>query len=442
MIVFKCISCGSRLRVSDDKGGKRGKCPKCSMMVRVPRSQVEADATDAHRAEVRARKMSEHRQRREADGDVFSEIVGEVLSSRPAWKSPARHDPQQEAPGVQSPDAPAPGESEAPDHGREVPLPPDETPVEASALADEADRGAEDAPPSDGLDEQPEDAPPSDGLDEQPEAEAPDPEALRRSAEAPSAPPMSWPAEAALSEATGDSGPGSDLDALVQATRAVRTAGSGEGSRASASDDVRTLPDHAEPAQGIWESPAEDAAQDTGIAHWPTAPVRGSHGLLALLVLLAVVAGIMAIVTWRYREHTWRFRDAITRCLPSVKFSSDGAGERARPGCIAGRILLCNEFGGPCSLIALPDPQLVAESADEVGTVIFVRRNDEVAKAMSYRGIGRPPVRRLVGYEMCAVDVASGRRICAAVVMAADDKQAVEALHMLIARCLRRPPPG
>jgi len=36
MIEFDCESCGVRLRVPDDKGGKRGKCPRCASVIRVP----------------------------------------------------------------------------------------------------------------------------------------------------------------------------------------------------------------------------------------------------------------------------------------------------------------------------------------------------------------------------------------------------------------------
>ena len=36
MIQFRCQGCGTGIRVSDDKAGKRGRCPKCSAIVRVP----------------------------------------------------------------------------------------------------------------------------------------------------------------------------------------------------------------------------------------------------------------------------------------------------------------------------------------------------------------------------------------------------------------------
>jgi len=36
MIRFLCQTCGARIRVNDDKAGKRGQCPKCGGIVRVP----------------------------------------------------------------------------------------------------------------------------------------------------------------------------------------------------------------------------------------------------------------------------------------------------------------------------------------------------------------------------------------------------------------------
>ncbi len=41
MITFKCRSCGHRLRVPDAGAGRKGKCPKCSTVVRVPQVASE-----------------------------------------------------------------------------------------------------------------------------------------------------------------------------------------------------------------------------------------------------------------------------------------------------------------------------------------------------------------------------------------------------------------
>lgn len=54
MIELICHSCGSKFRLSDDKGGRRGKCPKCGCLLIVPQAtSIEKSKTDvalpAHR---------------------------------------------------------------------------------------------------------------------------------------------------------------------------------------------------------------------------------------------------------------------------------------------------------------------------------------------------------------------------------------------------------
>ncbi|HMF11559.1 MAG TPA: serine/threonine-protein kinase [Gemmataceae bacterium] len=44
MIAFSCASCGKRLKVGDDRAGKRGKCPSCGQKTRIP--QPESSAND------------------------------------------------------------------------------------------------------------------------------------------------------------------------------------------------------------------------------------------------------------------------------------------------------------------------------------------------------------------------------------------------------------
>src|SRR5262249_19464069 len=44
MIAFSCASCGKRLKVGDDRAGKRGKCPSCGQKPRIP--QPESSAND------------------------------------------------------------------------------------------------------------------------------------------------------------------------------------------------------------------------------------------------------------------------------------------------------------------------------------------------------------------------------------------------------------
>lgn len=47
MIIVDCSSCGSRLRVSDDKAGRRGKCPKCQAILTIPLQSQEPIQTIA-----------------------------------------------------------------------------------------------------------------------------------------------------------------------------------------------------------------------------------------------------------------------------------------------------------------------------------------------------------------------------------------------------------
>ena len=160
---------------------------------------------------------------------------------------------------------------------------------------------------------------------------------------------------------------------------------------------------------------------------------------MALLALLAVVAGVVGMVAWRNWQHTQRFGQLVARCLPSVLFPSDGAAPPAMPGCLRGKILLCGESGGPCSLSSLPDPQIIADGgAETVATVIFIRRNDHAPKVRTFRAMRRPSAKAPVAYEMCAVEAVSGRRLCAETVVAWDHDQAVQALCRLIERCVRR----
>ena len=325
------------MQVADDKAGKRGKCPKCALMVRVPQSQAGAETAEAHRVLLRTVGGSMPSQR--DDDDFFGDVVTEVLSASAARRAPAGADPPPATPPA----------------GAEGPLPPA------------------------------------------------DPEALRLSAEAPSAPPMSWPASASPSGATGQA-------VAAQTTAPGKSADSGE--------------DSADP-----DSPEATAA---------TAGAKGGHGLWAMLGVLVVSAGVVGVVAWQNWQHVSRFSDAITRCLPNAAFPTDGARPRAMPGCLTGKVLLCNASGGPCPPGLLPNWRLVATSAEQVGTVIFIRRNDHAPEAQAFRVMGRRPARPAAAYEMCAVDARSGRRICADTVVAADKEKALEALCRLINTCVRR----
>ena len=46
MITFRCDSCGRGLRVSESHAGKKGRCPKCSSIVRVPCADPEIQESE------------------------------------------------------------------------------------------------------------------------------------------------------------------------------------------------------------------------------------------------------------------------------------------------------------------------------------------------------------------------------------------------------------
>src|SRR5262249_55207946 len=45
-IFFSCNSCDNKLRVSDDKAGKKAKCPRCGEVVTIPDSDLAPEAID------------------------------------------------------------------------------------------------------------------------------------------------------------------------------------------------------------------------------------------------------------------------------------------------------------------------------------------------------------------------------------------------------------
>src|SRR5262245_32570639 len=49
MIAFACANCGKRLKVADDRAGKRGKCPSCGQKTSIPRSVASAGANGGAR---------------------------------------------------------------------------------------------------------------------------------------------------------------------------------------------------------------------------------------------------------------------------------------------------------------------------------------------------------------------------------------------------------
>ena len=118
-------------------------------------------------------------------------------------------------------------------------------------------------------------------------------------------------------------------------------------------------------------------------------------------------------------------------------FDSPGDGSHARTGAMTGKILLCNDMGGPCPVPLVFDEGLIARSADQVGTVIFIRRNDKTPQTRTFRKGERVFATAPVGYELCAVDVKSNQRICTVAVTGENAAQATEKLYRLIKRCVR-----
>jgi len=339
MITFKCVSCGATLRVAKEKGGKQGKCPRCSLMVRVPHSQMEADDAEY----LLAQRQDHAQQRLAAGGEPPAEQAGGPPPSQPVGTD---SDVIEVYPGAESPQAaPAP----APGAGENAPVG-----TETVSVASRAS----------------------------------------------SAPPMSWPTEAS------------------QTPRAPGAA-----------------PHPAPTAPPAPAPPAPPAAAQAPTTPASTASVRGSHGLLALLVVLLVAVATVGWVGWRNWEHTWNFSTVITLCRPAMTF-------QARPrepesGSLRGKVLVCNELGGPSPVTSTGNGDLVATSVNEVKAVIFVRRNDQTSQARAFRRSGRILAAAPVGYEICAVDVDTRQVLWTATVGAEDEGRAAEALYGLIRRCTR-----
>jgi len=374
-------------------------------MVRVPQSQVEANAAEAHRAARRARMIDPPKT--DQDDDLFNNVVNEVIGSARMRTPVPRPAPSQTSPapkvlGAAPIDPRRDVVTQAMDVARAEPAPtaPDDDDAATAEVVEDDQAAAHDAH---------------------------DAEAMRQSAEAPSAPPMSWPAE----KTEADDGPPSDLDALVHAAQqspapiAAADAVSDEGELSAVNRRRPDRPDR--PPLVI--TPVGQA----------TASVRGAHGLLGMAVLLLVVVGALAMVGWRNWEHTWNFSGVITRCLPAVSFVSPGDPNEARIGSMKGKILLCNEAGGRCSAPLAFSDDLTATRVDQVGTVIFIRRNDDTLLTQAFREGGRAFAHAPAGYEMCAVDVTSGKRICTVAVAAGNAEEAAERLYWLIKRCVRPP---
>jgi predicted RNA-binding Zn-ribbon protein involved in translation (DUF1610 family) len=43
---FTCPECGNKLRAKQEFSGKKGKCPKCSKMINIPKPAAKADTNN------------------------------------------------------------------------------------------------------------------------------------------------------------------------------------------------------------------------------------------------------------------------------------------------------------------------------------------------------------------------------------------------------------
>jgi serine/threonine protein kinase len=83
MIAFACAKCGKRLKVGDDRAGKRGKCPSCGEKTRIP----QLDKTSANGP---ASAPSTGQAGRSSGGDSGSRRVKKVTPSDYSFLSPAQ----------------------------------------------------------------------------------------------------------------------------------------------------------------------------------------------------------------------------------------------------------------------------------------------------------------------------------------------------------------
>jgi DNA-directed RNA polymerase subunit RPC12/RpoP len=78
MIAFECLSCGTKLKVSDEKAGKAAKCPKCAERIQIPAAAIaetheELDSESSPLTEeARPKKRRKRRRRRRKSHSSFS----------------------------------------------------------------------------------------------------------------------------------------------------------------------------------------------------------------------------------------------------------------------------------------------------------------------------------------------------------------------------------
>jgi len=154
MITFKCVSCGATLRVVKDKAGKQGRCPRCSLMLRIPHSQMEADNAQYALAQEHARAgQAEASSGQIARGrPVMAEPFDDSLYGSPPDQAVRKsRDRLDSHPGDPAPAPASPGTEGVSVAANAVSAPPMSWPTEASqtpAPRPTAPRGQPFAPPA------------------------------------------------------------------------------------------------------------------------------------------------------------------------------------------------------------------------------------------------------------------------------------------------------
>jgi len=90
MIRFNCASCGSGVRVGDDKAGKKGKCPQCGQVIVIPAADApkQTEPPAARRVQARSAASEDDSASLSAPLDgLLSEAISRDLQGRAA---PAR----------------------------------------------------------------------------------------------------------------------------------------------------------------------------------------------------------------------------------------------------------------------------------------------------------------------------------------------------------------
>ncbi|MGE3804411.1 MAG: hypothetical protein AB7K24_07045, partial [Gemmataceae bacterium] len=77
-IAFSCTSCGKSFRVPDDMAGKKGKCPQCQTVFRIP---VEGKAAAKKRAKAGGGAQPDNAFAFDAPGAALEDFSNEVAAT-------------------------------------------------------------------------------------------------------------------------------------------------------------------------------------------------------------------------------------------------------------------------------------------------------------------------------------------------------------------------